>query len=134
MLPALQIKQSIEIRRRKSDQVDAQRIAEYARLRRETLQATVLPAKGILRLQLLITLRDRLVRGRGGFEATWKEQNKALDGKEYKEIFQIYKSLIQNLMLQIKKLGSQIKVVIERDEKSKQTPNLLSHVQYFRNV
>jgi transposase len=129
MLPALQIKQSIGIRRGKNDQVDAQRIAEYAWLHRETLQATVLPAKGILRLQSLLTLRDRLVRDRGGFEATWKEQNKSLEGKDYKELFQIYKSLVQHLTLQIKKLESQIKDVIESDEEIKVNYQLLTSIK-----
>jgi transposase len=104
MLPALQIKQSIGIRRGKNDQIDAQRIAEYARLHRETIQATVLPAKSILKLQSLLTLRNRLVCDRGGYEATWKEQKKALEGKEHKEIFQVHKSLIQTLTVQIKKI------------------------------
>lgn len=129
MLPALQIKQSIGIRRGKSDQVDAQRIAEYAWLHRETLQATILPAKGILRLQSLLTLRERLIRDRGGFEATWKEQNKALDENEYKGIFQIYKSLIENLTLQIKKIESQIKAVIDSDEKIKTNYQLLISIK-----
>jgi len=46
-------------------------------------------------------------------------QNKALAEKEYKGIFQIYKPLIENLTLQIKKLESQIKAVIDSDEKIK---------------
>ena len=46
-------------------------------------------------------------------------QNKALAEKEYKGIFQIYKPLIENLTLQIKKLESQIKPVIDSDEKIK---------------
>jgi len=130
MLPALQIKQSIGTRRGKNDQVDAQRIAEYAWLHRETLQATVLPGRGILRLQSLLTLRNRLVNDRGGFEATWKEQNKTLDGKEHKGMFQIYKSLVQNLTVQIKKLESQIKAVIDSDEKIKVNYQLLTSIKY----
>lgn len=91
MLPALQIKQSIGIRRGKSDHIDAQRIAEYAWLHRETLVATILPAKGILKLQSLLTLRDRLVRNRGGFEATWKEQKRSLDKRIIRECFKSIK-------------------------------------------
>jgi transposase len=129
MLPALQIKQSIGIKRGKNDQVDAQRIDEYAWLHRDTLRATLLPANGILRLQSLLTLRDRLVRDRGGFEAIWKEQNKSLEGKDYKEIFQIYKSLIFHLTSQIKKHESQIKAVKESDEKIKVNYQLLTSIK-----
>jgi transposase len=129
MLPALQIKQSIGIRRGKNDQIDAQRIAEYAWLHRETIQPTLLPAKSILKLQSLLTLRNRLVCDRGGYEATWKEQKKALEGKEHKEIFQVYKSLIQNLTVQIKRIEQQIKAVIESDEAVKTNYQLLTSIK-----
>ncbi|WP_410505838.1 IS110 family transposase [Mucilaginibacter rubeus] len=86
MLPALQIKQSIGIRRGKNDQIDAQRIAEYAWLHRETIQATLLPAKSILKLQSLLTLRNRLVCDRGGYEATWKEQKRHWKEKSTRDI------------------------------------------------
>ena len=129
MLPALQIKQSIGIRRGKNDKIDAQRIAEYAWLHREALLPTILPAKGILKLQSLLTLRNRLVTDRGGFEATWKEQAKALNGKEYKSMFQIYKSVIQNLTIQIEKIENQIKAVIDSDEKIKANYQLLTGIK-----
>jgi len=129
MLPALQIKQSIGIRRGKNDQIDAQRIAEYAWLHRETIQATLLPAKSILKLQSLLTLRNRLVCDRGGYEATWKEQKKALEGKEHKGIFQVYKSLIMNLTIQVKKIEEQIKAVIESDEAVKLHYQLLISIK-----
>jgi transposase len=129
MLPALQIKQSIGIRRGKSDLIDARRIAEYAWLHRETLVATVLPARGILKLQSLLTLRDRLVRDRGGFQATWKEQKRSLDEKDYKGMFQIYKTLVKQLTLQIKKIESQIKMVIESDEKIQVNYQLLTSIK-----
>ena len=92
MLPALQIKQSIGIRRGKNDQIDAQRIAENAWLHRETIQATLLPAKSILKLQSLLTLRNRLVCDRGGYEATWKEQKKHWKEKSTKKYFKFIKA------------------------------------------
>ncbi|AMR31542.1 hypothetical protein A0256_08935 [Mucilaginibacter sp. PAMC 26640] len=49
-------------------------IANYAWLHRDDIKSYVLPAKSILKLQTLLTLGDRLVRNRGGFEATFKEQ------------------------------------------------------------
>ncbi|MDB5138865.1 MAG: hypothetical protein JWR12_781 [Mucilaginibacter sp.] len=44
-------------------------------------------------------------------------------------MFQIYKSRIQNLTLQIKKLESQIKAVIESDEKIKANYQLLTSIK-----
>jgi transposase len=89
---------------------------------------TTHPANFFTQYQVF-TLRNCLVCDRGGFEATSKEQNKALDKKEYKGMFQIYKSLIQNLTLQIKNLESQIKAVIESDEKIKTNYQLLISIK-----
>jgi transposase len=129
MLPALQIKQSIGIRRGKNDQVDAKRIAEYAWLQREALKASVLPAKSILKLQSLLTLRDRLVRDRGGFEATWKEQLQALEVQVYQDVFNVYKTLVDNLTVQIKKTEQMIKAVIENDEQIKENYQLVTSIK-----
>lgn len=129
MVPPLQIKQSIGIRRGKNDQVDAKRIAEYAWLHRDTLRASILPAKSILKLQSLLTLRDRLVRDRGGFEATWKEQLLSLELQSYKDIFNVYKVLIKNLTQQIKKIEQMIMTVIESDEQIKENYQLLVSIK-----
>ncbi|QTE54084.1 IS110 family transposase [Mucilaginibacter rubeus] len=86
MLPALQIKQSIGIRRGKNDQIDAQRIAEYAWLHRETIQATLLPAKSILKLQSLLTLRNRLVCDRGGMKPHGKNRKRHWKEKSTRDI------------------------------------------------
>ena len=92
MLPALQIKQSIGIRRGKNDQIDAQRIAEYAWLHRETIQATLLPAKSILKLQSLLTLRNRLVCDREGMKPHGKNRKRHWKEKSTRRYFKFIKA------------------------------------------
>ncbi|MGF7078467.1 hypothetical protein ABIB50_000799 [Mucilaginibacter sp. UYCu711] len=57
------------------------------------------------------------------------KNRKAIEGKEHKEIFQFHKSLIQNLIVQIKKIEKQIKAVIESDEAVKINYQLLTSIK-----
>lgn len=125
MLPPLQIKQSLGMIRGKNDSIDAKRIAEYAWLRRTTIKASILPARSIIKLQSLLTLRNRLVNDRGGFQATLKDQQHCHDNKDYKSIFDVYKSIAKNLTLQIKKIEKEIIDLIESDEALKKNYYLL---------
>ena len=70
MVPALEIKRSMGMVRGKNDAVDAQRIAEYAFLRRHSIRRTVLPGKRILQLKALLGLRERMVAQRAGYTAS----------------------------------------------------------------
>jgi len=60
-----------------------------------------MPTKVILKLQTLLTLRDRLVRDRGGFEATYKEQRLLLGIADNAELFEVYQNMIGHLSTQI---------------------------------
>ncbi|WP_462265725.1 IS110 family transposase [Mucilaginibacter sp.] len=129
MIPPLEIKQSIGMHRGKSDSIDDKRISEYAWLHRDTLKCSVIPAKSILKLQTLLTLRNRLVCDRGGFEATWKEQRLVLGSTENQDLFDVYQSMIAQLTTQIKKLEAQILATIESDTAIKNNYHLLTGIQ-----
>ena len=58
----LEIKKSLGIRRGKNDKVDAVRIAEYAYLRRESIQLSHKPSEAIFKLRSLISERKFYVR------------------------------------------------------------------------
>lgn len=58
----LEIKKSLGIRRGKNDKIDAVRIAEYAYLRRESIQLTHKPSEAIFKLRSLISERKFYVR------------------------------------------------------------------------
>ena len=129
MISPLEIKKSLGMHRGKSESIDAKRIANYAWLHREVIKPSVLPAKSILKLQSLLTLRDRLVRDRGGFEATCKEQRLLLGIADNAEIFELYQNMIGHLTTQIKNLDAQILSVIDSDFALKKTYGLLTSMK-----
>jgi transposase len=129
MISPLEIKKSLGMHRGKSDFIDAKRIASYAWLHRDDIKPSKLPAKSILKLQTLLTLRDRLVRDRRGFGATCKEQRLSLGLADNAEMFEIYQRMIGHLTTQIKNLDAQILSVVDSDVALKKTYDLLTSMK-----
>jgi transposase len=129
MASPLQIKKSMGIARGKNDLVDAKRIAEYAYRHRDILQPTKLPSKAIFKLQPLLTLRDRLVRSRAGFEVTIKEQKRFLDVADFAALFETYSRLISTLKIEIKQLEKEIKTLIKSDPEICRTFDLITEIK-----
>ena len=129
MIPPLEIKRSLGMHRGKSDVIDAKRIADHAWLHKETIKPSVLPAKSILELQMLLTLRNRLVCDRGSFEATSKEQRLTLNLPKEHDMLVVYKSMIDHLTSQIKKLEAQIHTIIDSNADLKNTYDLLTSMK-----
>ena len=86
MESAIQIKRSMGIVRGKNDKIDAQRIAEYAYLRRDQLKSFVLPSTSILHLQKLLALRERMVKQRAGYIGSKKEYKAMLKQKDHESL------------------------------------------------
>jgi len=59
---AIEIKRSMGLKRGKSDKADAWEIAHYAWLRRDELVPSTPPAKNIIELQRMMSLREQLVK------------------------------------------------------------------------
>jgi transposase len=57
-----EIKRSMGLKRGKSDKADAKEIASYAWLRREILVPSIPPAKNLIELQRMMSLREQLVK------------------------------------------------------------------------
>lgn len=129
MIPGLEIKRSLGIARGKSDQVDACRIAEYAYQKREKLVPTALPSKTILRLQPLLTLRNRLITQNKGYQATEKEQQRAYKKAENTKLYKIYGTMIKACKEQIKEVEAAIKELIDSDPQIKQTFTLITTIK-----
>jgi transposase len=128
-VPALDIKCSLGTIRGKSDTLDAERIAEYAYLKREKLTPTVLPSKTILQLQPLLTLRNKLVSDRAGYMVSSKEQKAVFTIKEHQELFGVYKSLIKALDEKIKTIEAAINNLLQSDPDIKRTFQLITGVK-----
>ena len=129
MESALQIKRSLGLTRGKNDRIDAQRIAEYAYLRREQLKPFVLPSINVLKLQKLLSLRERMVKQRAGFMGSIKEYKAMLKQKEHKLMFSVHKKTIHFLSKQIDILEKEMIDLIQADELMKELYNLMVSVK-----
>ena len=113
VIPGLELKRSLGIRRGKNDRIDARRIAEYAALRQDTLKLHELPSEELMVLQDLLSLRAFHVRTRAGYKARFHEQKRVLKQKDNPILFQSQKRMIASLDLEIKKVEQQIQQLIQ---------------------
>ena len=117
MESALQIKRSLGLVRGKNDKIDAKRIAEYAYLRRELLKSFVLPSLNVLKLQKLLSLRERMVKQRAGYIGSLKEYKFMLKQKDYESLFSVHKKMTQYLSKQIDVIEKEMIEMITEDQK-----------------
>lgn len=129
MESALQIKRSLGLVRGKNDKVDAKRIAAYAYLRREQLKAFILPSKGILRLQKLLSVRETMVKQRAGYIGSMKEYKCMLKQKDYESLFSVHKKMTHYLSKQIDVIEKEIIELITEDNKMKELYLLMVSVK-----
>jgi len=129
MVSALEIKRSLGIVRGKNDKVDAQRIAEYAYLRKDQLKAFVLPSTDILHLQKLLALRERMVKQRAGYIGSKKEYKAMLKQKDYESVFSVHQKMIHYLSKQIGDLENEMKELITKDQKMNELYKLMVSIK-----
>jgi transposase len=129
IVPALEIKRSLGITRGKNDQIDAQRIAYYAYLKRESLQPTVLPSKTILSLQPLLALRDKLVLDRAAYKTAAGEYKSTLKTTDNQYLIDIHCQMIKELTLKITAVEKHIHELVQKDEQIKTTYELITGIK-----
>jgi transposase len=130
MVPGLEIKRSLGISRGKSDRTDAQSIARYAYLRREEIKVYQLPSKQLLELKSLLSLRERMVGQRAGYQASKKEMKSYLKiVKMSPVLFDAQQQMIKELNKQILKVEAQMAEIIKNDEHLKKTFDLITSVK-----
>ena len=115
-LPALEIKRSLGVIRGKSDYIDAERIAQYGWLRKDTLQSDMIISKDLLRLRDLVSLRRKLVRDKSGFLCRQKEMLQTGKLSKTDLIIQVQQKMINAISTHIKALEAEIKQVIKANE------------------
>lgn len=116
LIPGLEIKRSLGIQRGKDDKIDAKRIVQYAYQKRDSIEPSTLPAKDILLLRRLMSLRDRLVKHRTGFLKDKKENQMFLKHSENKFIFQQIESSISDLDKRIAKTEKEMMLIVQNNE------------------
>jgi len=125
MVPALEIARSIGIRRGKTDKADASAIAKYAQIRNSDIQLYQLPEKQLIKLKVLLTHRNRLVKARKVFYVAMTEPAGFIDKQITIEGNRQNKQLVINLDKKIKQTEKQIAELIASDQQMKKMYDLL---------
>ena len=125
MVPALEIAKSIGIRRGKTDKADASAIAKYAQIRSKDIQLYQLPEKKLIKLKILLTHRNRMVKTRKVFYVSMTEPADFIDKHITIEVNRQSKQLVTNLDKKIKQTEKQIAELIACDPQMKRIYDLL---------
>jgi transposase len=128
-IPALQIKRSAGVTRGKSDQIDAERIAEYGWLRREILVSDPPLQEQIMELRSLLNLRLKMVRDRSGYISRLKEMVASGTCSVSSYQGKIQRQTIDFLTAKITQLEAKIKSIIICDVKLFNTCELLRSIK-----
>src|SRR5437868_6714276 len=126
---ALQIKRSLGVTRGKSDKVDAQRIAEYAWLRRDIIKADPVINLAINTLKSLLSLRSKMVRDRGGYISRVKEMIASGTTTSGSIESKVQKQLIKVFTTEIFKVEAEIKSLITANVELLETCKLLRSIK-----
>jgi len=86
LVPAIEIKRSMGLKRGKNDKADAKAIARYALLHQDEIKLYSLPEKALLKLKLMLSHRERLVETRKVFMVAANETESFLEKDICKEV------------------------------------------------
>lgn len=115
MVSPLQIKRSLGLVRGKSDLIDASQIARYGWLHREELKASSIPARLVLELSQLLSVRDQLVKQKVAVE-NMLEAYEQLPGLCNKDAMKLLKLQSKQTALQIKKAEKAIDILLKETD------------------
>lgn len=129
LVPGLEIKRSLGIARGKDDKVDATKIALYGYRLRDEIKRYKMPTDHVLSLKRLLTLRERLVRQRAGFKASFKEQKRVLVEKNNKTLFTVQEKTIKYLTKQIQAVEKEMDMLVKSNDKLSEQFNLITSIK-----
>lgn len=116
MLPALEIKRSMGLKRGKSDRIDAKAIAAYAWRNRDEIRPTCLNSAMVSQLRQMLALRDKLIRHRTAYKNSIVDLKDNFFEGETAPIKQCQERMIEALNREIDSLEAQIETVIAQSE------------------
>ncbi|MCF8360485.1 MAG: IS110 family transposase [Prolixibacteraceae bacterium] len=128
IVSGLEIKRSLGIARGKDDKIDATKIARYAYRLRDELKPSILPTKDIAYLRRLLSLRERLVKQRAGFKASFKEQKRVFLKKENQLLFETQEKMIKYISKQIDAVEKELYDAININKELKTLYHLITSI------
>jgi transposase len=125
---SLQIKRSMGLQRGKSDKIDAQRIARYAQLHQQQCRPVEMSALTLEQLKDLQANRRRLLKAIQSLRTSCEEL-KEVDPVSGKQIERVNREAVRGLEKSLRKVEDQILDTIGRDQRLKQTYELVLTVK-----
>ncbi len=129
MVPGLEVRRSLGIRRGKSDKADAEDISRYAFLRREEIKLYELPSQALLKLRGLLSLREKMVKQKAGYQATMKEMKRVFNQKDNPIWFKSQQKIFKELREQINTIEAELLQIIQEDDRLKKLFELVCSVK-----
>jgi len=124
----LKISRSLGLRRGKSDKIDSMDICNYVYEKREKLSATILDHPTIIKLKILLSRRDLLVKQKSALTVSLKEQNKSMDKDFYQDLLNDNKKIISHYTEHIKLIEDKIIRIMKSDVQMFKNYKLLTSV------
>ncbi|RDB04646.1 IS110 family transposase [Runella aurantiaca] len=125
---SLQIKQAGGLQRGKSDQIDAQRIAEYAFRFRDCIRIWQPPRQLLKDLTNLSALRQRLLLVRSQLQQPIDEQAGFVEAKQHKELIKYCRASLKSINSDLEKVNQQMAKLIENDQHLKELFTLMTSI------
>lgn len=129
LVPGLEIKRSLGIARGKDDKVDATKIALYGYRLRDEIKCYRMPTDQVSSLKRLLTLRERLVKQRAGFKASFKEQKRVLVEKDNQTLFTVQERTIKYLTKQIQAVEKEMDMLVKSDDRLSEQFKLITSIK-----
>jgi transposase len=126
---ALAIKRSLGLVRGKTDRKDAYRIAQYGFEKMSQLAVCKPAGKTLERLQMLHSVRERLVRNKAALITAVKEYQHSIGLKETDLLIASQLSVISMLDRQIGKLEKEIESLVNQEQSIKNNYDLLQSIK-----
>ncbi len=127
VVPAIEIKRSKGISRGKTDKTDSKDIAFYALTHLHKLQLTNLPEKEILKLKLLFTEREKLMKAVKMLDTT-KENETFLPKEIVKDVLVANRKTVVFLRKALKEIEQKISAIIKQNDDMKKQFDLACSV------
>ncbi|MEO0332696.1 MAG: IS110 family transposase [Bacteroidota bacterium] len=128
LVSPLHLKKSLGIVRGKNDQVDAQRITQYACLRYRTLKPMQLPSACLLKLKNLMAFRERLTKTKVSLKQTLQDLRDTSSLVDNSFIIKQSEKQLKLVEQQIKYTDQQMEATIQEDEQVQNHFRLISSV------
>lgn len=125
----IEIKRSMGLKRGKSDKADAFEIAHYAWLRREELSLSKPPAKNLIELQRMMSLREQLVKQQTASKNLLKGMQTLVKDAKTDVSMTILKENIDQLKKQILSVEKAMNQLIKEDQQMLSTYKLSRSVK-----